>query len=80
MVKYNSYTFQSLEKYCNEEWKYFFNEKIANKIILYENYLVDVKESSLNKEDDLFYNPINDNENEEIGNKRYYNKNINNLE
>ena len=79
-IKYNSYTFQSLEKYCNEEWKYFFNEKIANKIILYENYLVDVKESSLNKEDDLFYNPINDNENEEIGNKRYYNKNINNLE
>ena len=79
-IKYNSYSFQSLEKYCNEEWKYFFNEKIANKIILYENYLVDVKESSLNKEDDLFYNPINDNENEEIGNKRYYNKNINNLE
>ena len=73
-------------KYCNEEWKYFFSEKIWNKIRLYENNLYDVKNnsSSLNKEDDLFYNPINDDEKEELlefGNKRYYNKNnMNKLE
>ena len=82
----NSNVIPSLTKYCNEEWKYFFSEKIGNKIRLYENNLYDVKNnsSSLNKEDDLFYNPINDDEKEELlefGNKRYYNKNnINKLE
>ena len=82
----NNNVISSLTKYCNEEWKYFFSEKIWNKIRLYENNLYDVKNnsSSLNKEDDLFYNPINDDEKEELlefGNKRYYNKNnMNKLE
>ena len=82
----NNNVIPSLGKYCNEEWKYFFSEKIWNKIRLYENNLYDVKNnsSSLNKEDDLFYNPINDDEKEELlefGNKRYYNKNnMNKLE
>ena len=76
----------SLEKYCNEEWKYFFSEKISNKIKLYENNLCDIKNNSnsLNKDDDLFYNPLNDDEKEDLlghGNKRYYDKdNMNKLE
>ena len=32
-----------LEKYCNDEWKYFFSEKISNKIKLYEEDLCDIK-------------------------------------
>ena len=77
-----------LEKYCNDEWKYFFSEKIANKIKLYEEDLCDIKNHPNNtaeKDDDLFYNPLNDinnNNNEkeneqhlEIGNKRYYDNN-----
>ena len=77
---------KSLEKYCNDEWKYFFSEKISNKIRLYENYLCDIKNksNSINKDDDLFYNPVNDEEKEDLlgfGNKRYYNKdNKNKLE
>ena len=78
-----------LEKYCNDEWKYFFSEKIANKIKLYEEDLCDIKNHPMNisseKDDDLFYNPINDinnnnnqKENEQLsdfGNKRYYDNN-----
>ena len=76
-----------LEKYCNDEWKYFFSEKIANKVKLYEEDLCDIKNQSNNntaeKEDDLFYNPINENYNKEgeneqllgFGNKRYYDNN-----
>ena len=83
-IVYNISIIPSLKKYCNEEWNYFFGEKISNKINLYEDYLCDMKNTSINKEDDLFYNPVNDNENEELlafGNKRYYNKdNINKLE
>ena len=65
----------------------FFSEKIGNKIRLYENNLYEVKNNSnsLNKEDDLFYAPINDDEKEgllDFGNKRYYNNknDINKLE
>ena len=39
----NNNVIPSLGKYCNEEWKYFFSEKIWNKIRLYENNLYDVK-------------------------------------
>ena len=83
----NSNFIPSLGKYCNDEWKYFFSEKIGNKIRLYENNLYEVKNNSnsLNKEDDLFYSPINDDEKEgllDFGNKRYYNNknDINKLE
>ena len=76
-----------LEKYCTDEWKYFFSEKISNIIKLYEEDLYDEKKANNNgtseKDDDLFYNPLNDinngdknkEENEQLlglGNKRYY--------
>ena len=73
-----------LEKYCNDEWKYFFSEKISNKIKLYEEDLCDIKNQPNNtvseKEDDLFMNDINNNNinNEqtlEFGNRRYYDNN-----
>ena len=75
-----------LEKYCNDEWKYFFSEKISNKIKLYEEDLCDIKNQPNNtvseKEDDLFMNDINNNNNNnnneqtlEFGNRRYYDNN-----
>ena len=75
-----------LEKYCNDEWKYFFSEKISNKIKLYEEDLCDIKNQPNNtvseKDDDLFMNDINNNNinNEqtlEFGNRRYYDNNNN---
>ena len=74
-----------LEKYCNDEWKYFFSEKISNKIKLYEEDLCDIKNQPNNtvseKDDDLFMNDINNNNNNnneqtlEFGNRRYYDNN-----
>ena len=75
-----------LEKYCNDEWKYFFSEKISNKIKLYEEDLCDIKNQPSNtvseKDDDLFMNDINNNNNNnnneqtlEFGNRRYYDNN-----
>ena len=68
-----------LDKYCNEEWKYFFDEKIANKVKLYEGILYD-KKNDTNDKDDLFLSPRGDNKIEKItdqfeGNKRYNNLN-----
>ena len=75
-----------LKKYCNEEWKYFFDEKIGGKVTLYEDNFCDIKNSYNNiseKDDDLFYNPMNDIDNDNngekenllgFGNKRYFNK------
>ena len=69
-----------LDKYCNDEWKYFFSEKIENKVLLYEDLLYN-KKNSTNEKDDLFLSPRNDNDKEEtenllgMGNLRYNNKN-----
>ena len=72
----NDKSISALNKYCNDEWKYFFSEKIESKVKLYEDILYDEKNTyDLN---DLFYSPNKENENEKIeikGNKRYQNIN-----
>ena len=78
-----------LKKYCNEEWKYFFGEQVGGRVALYEENFCDIKNANNNmseKDDDLFYNPMNDIDNDNndnngekenllgFGNKRYFNK------
>jgi len=78
-----------LKKYCNDEWKYFFSEQVRGRVALYEENFCDIKNSNNNlseKDDDLFYNPMNDIDNDNndnngekenllgFGNKRYFNK------
>ena len=61
-----------LEKYCNDEWKYFFSEKIANIVRLYDEDLYNKK----NEINDINNGDKNKEENEKFlgfGNKRYYN-------
>ena len=73
-IKNNDNKIPCLEKYCNDEWKYFFSEKIESKVKLYEDKLCDIKDNDSNeKDDDLFYNNEVFDKLAGFGNKRYMN-------